>query len=297
MMSALTLTFVSTLFFFLSLLRFVQLFVSTIGGAPQAGDDLPAEQRMRQRLATLIEYFTRALYENVCRSLFEAHKLLFSFTLTKAILSGQGRIDESEWRFLVAPAPPSKQLANPAPDWLTDNVWAALLALADLPAFAGFESDVMIQLPLYRRYFDSPAPESEALSDDWDGKLTRFQKLLVLRCLRPDRMTAALQHFVAAELGPEFIEAPQFSLQSSYKDSTPTTPLIFILSKGADPAGRLSAFAAEMGFRDRFQSISLGQGQGAIAQRYIEDGIKKGSWVLLQNASVNHRFSLQCLRL
>jgi dynein heavy chain len=113
--------------------------------------------------------------------------------------------------------------------------------------------------------------------------LSRFQKLLVLKCLRPDKITAALNEFVAAELGAEFIEAPQFSLSSSYKDSTPMTPLIFILSKGADPASKLFTFANEMGFRDRFQSISLGQGQGAIAARYIEEGMRKGSWVLLQN--------------
>ena len=256
---------------------FVQLFVATVGAAPAS--DVPAE-----RLQTLITYFTRALYENVCRSLFEAHKVLFSFLLTIRIMQGLGTINDAEWRQLVAGGAPTKMLPNPAPEWLTENVWAAVLSLSDLPAFAGFDSDFIIHLREYKAYFDSATPETEPLTPEWEAKLSPFQKLLVLRCLRPDKMTPALLSFVSKNLGPEFIEAPQFSLSSSYKDSTPTTPLIFILSKGADPAGKIFAFANEMGFRDRFQSISLGQGQGAIAARYIEDGCKKGTWVLLQNA-------------
>ena len=43
-----------------------------------------------------------SLYENVCRSLFEAHKLLFSFKMTINILFGKEEMDASELRFLLA---------------------------------------------------------------------------------------------------------------------------------------------------------------------------------------------------
>ena len=261
-----------------SLTWFVQLFIATVGNAPQSTDQA-------ERLKTLIDYFTRALYENVCRSLFETHKLLFSFLLATRIKSAEGSIDALEYRWLVAGAgAASKVLANPAPHWLTEAVWASVLSLSDLPAFAGFDADFVDSIEHYKRYFDSSSPETEALPAKWQAKLEPFQRLLVLKCLRPDKMSPALSAFVASQIGAEFIEAPQFSLSSSYKDSTAMTPLIFILSKGADPAGKLFAFANEMGFRDRFQSISLGQGQGVIAQRYIEEGMRKGTWVLLQNA-------------
>ena len=46
-----------------------------------------------------------------------------------------------------------------------------------------------------------------------------------------------------------------------FKDSSPTTPLIFVLSVGTDPAADLYKFAEEMRFSKKLSAISLGQGQ------------------------------------
>lgn len=58
---------------------FSALFCKSIGQAPPAPD-------LEGRLQSLNDCFTRAIYMNVCRSLFEAHKLLFSFLLAIKIL-------------------------------------------------------------------------------------------------------------------------------------------------------------------------------------------------------------------
>jgi len=101
----------------------------------------------------------------------------------------------------------------------------------------------------------------------WNTSLDQFQKILVLRCLRPDKVTNAMQDFVSAQLGQRFIEPQSADLNLVFKDSSPTTPLIFVLSVGTDPAAGLYKFAEEMKFSKKLAAISLGQGQ--VCQTWI----------------------------
>lgn len=74
-----------------SLAWFIALFVRGIAEAPAA-------EEITARGVNLNEYFTMSLYVNVCRSLFERHKLMFSLLLCISILKNEGNIDPSEWR-------------------------------------------------------------------------------------------------------------------------------------------------------------------------------------------------------
>ena len=93
---------------------------------------------INQRIENLNSYFTYYVYTNICRSLFERHKLLFGFLLTIRILQGDNLIDPTEWLFLISgKALASVTLANPAPEWIDGRMWAEFTALATLPTFAG----------------------------------------------------------------------------------------------------------------------------------------------------------------
>ena len=70
----------------------------------------------------------------------------------------------------------------------------------------------------------------EPLPGHWDTDLDSFQKMIVLKCIRLDRLTNAMQDFVSNKLGQRFIEPQTADLGLAFKDSSPTSPLIFILS-------------------------------------------------------------------
>ncbi len=47
---------------------------------------------LKERIVNINDHFTFNLYSNVCRSLFEKHKLLFAFLLTVRILMAENKI-------------------------------------------------------------------------------------------------------------------------------------------------------------------------------------------------------------
>ena len=114
-----------------------------------------------------------------------------------------------------------------------------------------------------------------------DEKYNEFQKLIILRVMRPDKVVPAMFNFVRKCLGDYFISPPAFKLDLIYKDSTQNSPLIFILSPGADPLASLKTYAEKKG--KTIDKVSLGQGQGPKAEAFIKSAVTKGTWVVLQN--------------
>jgi dynein heavy chain len=96
----------------------------------------------QNRIKLLNDSFTLSLYENVCRSLFEAHKLLFSCMLTVKILFGDKAMDDHEWRYFLAGPSGSIDIPPNPTDWLGELEWAEVYKLVygtkQLKAFDGF---------------------------------------------------------------------------------------------------------------------------------------------------------------
>ncbi|XP_043277906.1 dynein axonemal heavy chain 7-like [Venturia canescens] len=235
------------------------------------------------RLDEMTKNFTYSLYVNICRSIFEKDKLLFSMLLAINLLDQKGALVSSHWMFLLTGG---VGLDNPFPNptaWLPVKLWDELCRLNAIAGFENIRESFTKNLKDWKAFFDAKEPQSMSLPEPFD-KLTKFQRLMVLRCIRPDKVIPAVQSFVESELGSQYVDPPPFDLNASYADSNNCIPLIFILTPGADPTQVLLNFADEQGFgANRLFSLSLGQGQGPIAVKLINEGVKYGNWVVLQN--------------
>ncbi|XP_057310450.1 dynein axonemal heavy chain 3-like isoform X2 [Hydractinia symbiolongicarpus] len=262
-----------------SLTWFINLYIMSIEKSCKSDD-------LDERIENLNDHFTQSIYNNVCRSLFEKDKLLFSLILTINILKGMNKVDDQVWRFLLTGGVGlDNPYPNPCSSWLNERSWSELVRASELPNLIGIKDSITD--PGWKIFYDSAAPHKEKFPAGWDDKLKDLDRLVVLRCIRPDKVVPMVQDYIVENMGRTYVEPPTFNLPLSFSDASCVTPLIFVLSPGADPMAALRKFAEEKGFGgDRIQTISLGQGQGPIAHKMIKDALENGTWVVLQNCHV-----------
>merc|ERR1719460_886210 len=267
-----------------SLFYFLGLFGRSIDNAEQTDD-------LIERLMILSNDITLNTFTNVCRGLFEKHKMIFSFMITSQILMRQGGLLSEEFNLLlrgIGMLDLSEMPPNPNPDGIPEKQWQLLYGIEHVsPRCKGGGLCASIaELPeAWEEWWSMEHPELTPLPGEFEElhDLTYFHKLLVVKALAPEKVFFMVTEFVRRVLGEVYVIFPAATMEEIYADLTEKIPGIFILSTGADPTAMLYRFAVSVGFSDKLDMISLGQGQGPKAAKLIEHGMKEGTWVVLQN--------------
>ncbi|KAH8387117.1 hypothetical protein KR093_004852, partial [Drosophila rubida] len=243
------------------------------------------------RISTLMVDELKAIYDNISRGLFENHKLIFSFLLALSVERQEGRVSAEEFSFLTRGSVGEvRYKAMPANLKLSQMEWEAALYLEDnfKDTFSGFTNELdkpfFIKLQDNKEVFDFAKTKAEP-SDKWDKRLRIFHKLMFVATFRKPRFVFNVVSYLQATVGKYFTESSAGGTQLStvYLDTSAVTPLIFVLSTGSDPMSGFLKFTTEMKFTDKYYSISLGQGQGPLAESLIDKSLRMGHWVFLQN--------------
>ena len=242
----------------------------------------PAED-IKQRVNNLIDSITYSVFIYTTRGLFEKHKLIFTSQMAFLILTAAKEIEPKELDFLLR-FPVQTNVSTPV-DFLNDFCWGGIKALSNMGEFTNLDRDIEGSAKRWKKFVESECPEKEKFPQEWKNK-TSLQKLCMMRALRPDRMLYALSLFVEEKLGRKYVENRAVEFAKSYEETTPSTPVFFILSPGVDPLKEVEALGKKLGFTTdnrNFHNISLGQGQEVVAEKAMEIGAKEGHWVVLQN--------------
>jgi dynein heavy chain len=265
-----------------SLEAYVHLYIQSI---ERSAEKKISVGSVEERIDDLNMFHALAVYRYGCRALFERHKLLLSLHLCTRILQSCKDLDPTEFKFFLFGGnvvDRSSQPPNPSPDWITQAMWDNIVELdVQLDAFKGFQSSLEQTLRDWKKWYSSAEPEKEALPGEWDGRLDMLQKLIVLRCIRTDRVLPGTIVFISNKLDGKFVEPPPLDLEVVYEESTSTTPLLFVLTPGMDPTGSLKQLAVTK--QMNWNTISLGQGQEPKATKMLADGAVQGFWSLLAN--------------
>ena len=257
------------------------------------------------RVRTLQSTLRWTIFKWVVRGLFEKHRLTFLTQLTLSLMQNNvigedcGYTPDGFRFLLLGPKAGSDSEKSPF-SWLPDSTWIGVRNLSQLEGFEKLPGDMEENSSRFLEWYNHFTPETEKLPGEWrDLDKFPFKKLMVIRVLRPDRITAAITDFIKEIIpnGKTFVECDsEFSsfqiIEQSFEDSSPVIPLYFILSPGSNPLPDVDKLAHKIG-KVRgvdYHTISLGQGQDVVAGEKLEAGNRQGHWIFLSNVHLMPRW-------
>ncbi|KAG5468030.1 hypothetical protein LSCM4_01117 [Leishmania orientalis] len=249
-----------------------------------------ASFEIEDRLRNIIQTLTYNLYTYVCMGIFAKDKVMLSFQMAVRLLGQEGRMVQSELEFFLRGCVLASKSFPPKPvHWLTERQWNDVCKLASsVDVFEHLTEEVAANAEAWKAWTALDRPEeldSNPLPCGYANKISEFQLLCLLRCFRSDRVYFAVTNFISAcdLLGEVFVMPPILRYKEVLEKSSSMSPIVCIVSPGANPTDEIVKLAVKEVGLDKMRSISLGQGQGEEAMRLVEVGATRGHWVLLQN--------------
>jgi dynein heavy chain len=178
-------------------------------------------------------------------------------------------------------------------NWMSNEAWLNVVELSQSHKFfTNLLTDMAANETLWRRWYEDNEPEAMNIPD-YEIQLQEipsigpFLRLLLVRSLRMDRCMLMCKWFIrhTEEMGSTFVEPVTDTIESIYDGMTAATPVIFLLSIGADPTEAIEALARKRKLPSP-AVISMGEGQEPVAIKAMQSGAAAGTWVLLQNCEL-----------
>ncbi|CAL1680177.1 unnamed protein product [Lasius platythorax] len=263
-----------------SLISYVEVFIHSLKRS------LP-DPVLVKRLQNIIPMLTKNVYDYGCTGIFERHKLLFSLQICMRIERSVGNVNQKQLDFFIKGSVVLEKSPQVNPTrWLPQSGWEDVLKLAsDFPdRFEQLPEELRDCEDEWKQWYDSDTPESDELPCDYNTRLTPFEKLMLIRCFRVDRIYCGIINYIIDIMGEQYITPPHVSFDMIFEESTPTMPVVFLLSPGSDPTSELMKLADRYGCGGgKFRYLSLGQSQDKIAIELLDIAMTRGQWLMFQN--------------
>jgi dynein heavy chain len=208
---------------------------------------------IERRVYNIVEGLTYDVYNYTCLGLFEKHKLLLrcdiyqfyldekdensklsmlppflynviSFQMALKILEGDGELDHEYLDFFIKGSVSLEHSDRSKPySWVPELGWEDMMRLDSLKGseskLAGIANSVENNEVSWREWYGAKKPEEAPLPDGYEQSVSMLEKMLVLRCLRQDRITIAVTRFVMQTLGEKYVSPPVIDYNHILKSS------------------------------------------------------------------------------
>ncbi|XP_018025771.1 cytoplasmic dynein 2 heavy chain 1, partial [Hyalella azteca] len=287
-----------------SLAAFIALFNKALQ-TPKTGQDTA------KRLAALQRALVDSVYAYVARSLFKEDRLMFamhmvhgmhpnmfqknvSVAATLCLMFAMHMVhgmhpnmfQKNEWEVFTglmvsevrgSPA----ELKETLPKWIDDERAFAVATLQkSFPAL--YSSLQLDDAGLWSSFARSSHSETDIPTQVLQTS-SKFQQVLVVQALRPDRLESAMINFASKVLGVKELSPEALNLRRLVTETRATEPVLLIISPGADPSQELLELVKSTVTVERYHEVAMGQGQSEVALQALRSSAASGRWLCLKN--------------
>ena len=264
----------------MSLQQFVELYAHAIERADRS-------QITSRRINYVINNLRYLVTCRVHRGLFRQHRSIWTLMLALRIQSREGLISGPAMDVLFK-AGSSLDIHSEKPkpfSWIADQTWLNILMLSrKVKVFAELVEAINRNDILWKHWFEDDAPE-ELRPPDFADKVTTFETMLLVRCIREDRTMLCMSKYVMETLGKRFVESRPLGLAIVESEAALETPILTLLSPGSDPTPLILDLARQRNVE--VLPLSMGQADDAVIRRLLHTAAAAGKWVLLQNCHLD----------
>jgi dynein heavy chain 2 len=256
-----------------SLASFINLFKKALASKPNAAS---TDEKLRLLSDTLI----KLVFFEVGRSLFKDDRLTYGLHFIHGIFPKF--FQENEWEFFMGTIVAPSESSASVPRWSTPDRKQIFVSFASL--FPKLMRNLQLDDEGIWSGFANAAECEKSFPPMISSQISAFQKVLVIKTFRPDRLETAMNNFVCEALSKNTIAPAPLSVESLYENDTDCfTPILFITSPGSDPSDELQEFASTEVGRQGYHEIAMGGGENQLAIDMMKDAAEKGEWVCLKN--------------
>ncbi|XP_056008158.1 dynein heavy chain domain-containing protein 1-like [Ostrea edulis] len=288
--------------YYLPFHKFIQMYTGIIRTRNRGkGSSVGAPQARAQEL---MDATSNAIFKYISMMMFEQHFTLLQLLVSMERMRMSRKASTKELSLFINGF--DKQgldeltLLECKPAGMTNQAWIDCLVVEQLHhPFNGLRRSLIQNWRQWEEYFSHPITLVNPVPGSTLQELSIFQKCILWKICRPDRLYELASMMTLYELGNVRLVADHYNIREVYNFTEKTTPVVFISPNQVtdiescdgtngypyiSPSHEVKRLAKEVGMEGRVKVMNFGvKGQIGEVTQAIEDCIQNGYWLLLQN--------------
>lgn len=264
------------------------------------------QRTIKARVNELTVMFFKEVFRQVLRALKFEDKFLFAARLAQIFMIGEGKtgLNAKELDALLNDTATMSSTSDATvvtrireafgPLVLDEKLLQKLVALVSISTFTSMISHISSNASTWVAFIESLEPELcvpvgwlPSIEHNCSPERQALLNAVVVRCLRPDRIVAAIDVFVSTVFNTSvqwkgYLDVDLVDMFET--DSRCSKPIMLCseAGRGQDASGRVEVIAQSSG--KTLLQVAMGSSEGYTeADKFISQAAKMGQWVLLRN--------------